>query len=177
MASSRYRVIRSRFAERLEYCFSHVSLNLASTFRFTCSWSSKMPSDVLVERFTDPESRAGFSDAIFRTDVESKLRLAGIRMLTKEELSSTPGAPTLYLNVKPFHAQLGKSAYAISLALHQNARLEMNGERALGVCTWFTRSVGWGSLRDLRGDVRDDMDLFVNAWLAVNPGQRRPFSQ
>ena len=124
---------------------------------------------VLVERFTDPESRAGFSDAIFRTDVERKLRLAGIRMLTKEELSSTPGAPTLYLNVKPFHAQLGKSAYAISLALHQNARLEMNGERALGVCTWFTRSVGWGSLRDLRGDVRDDMDLFVNAWLSVNP--------
>ena len=35
--SSRKRVIRSRLAAKLEYCFSHTSLNLASTLRLIVS--------------------------------------------------------------------------------------------------------------------------------------------
>ena len=48
---------------------------------------------VLVEDMTDDAKRLGLNTVQIQTDVELKLRLAGIKVLTKEERYGTPGTP------------------------------------------------------------------------------------
>lgn len=56
-----------------------------------------------VEYFDEQDKAAGFDERIFQIDVELNLRLAGIKVLTKEERSATPGMPMLYLHVNALH--------------------------------------------------------------------------
>ena len=55
--------------------------------------------DVLVEVFDEQAKASGFDRRTFQTDVELKLRLAGIKVLMEKEKSATPGKPILYLHV------------------------------------------------------------------------------
>ena len=86
---------------------------------------------VLVEDFTEQNKAASFDKRTFQTDVELKLRLAGIKVLTEEEQLATPGMPILYLHVNGLHKQPGQNhAYNISLGLQQTVRLVRNGDLA-----------------------------------------------
>lgn len=101
--------------------------------------------------------------------MELKLRLAGIKVLTKEERLATMGKPTLYLNIGALHRQPGqKHAHNISLKLQQIVRLVRNGDLA-DATTWSIGSVGYGDLPFIRNGVEDQVDQFINAWLSVNP--------
>lgn len=125
--------------------------------------------NVKVEKLDSGEKRAGFSESTFRTDVELKLRMAGIRVLSDEEQFQTPGMPWLYLSVSGLHDQPGElDAFTIQLQLFQVVLLERNGERT-GAVTWGTSVVGRGRLPSIRNAVKDRVDEFINVWLSVNP--------
>jgi len=125
--------------------------------------------NVLVEDFGDDDRRAGFDERTFQTAAELKLRLAGIKVLTEDEMLSTPGFPRLYVNVISMATEADRIApYGIDLELHQGARLERNGERA-NAATWSTRSVGNGGAPYVLEGFKEQMDGFLNAWLSVNP--------
>lgn len=125
---------------------------------------------VLVESFDEQDKAAGFDRRIFQTDVELKLRLAGIKVLSNEEYLATPGMPTLYLNVGALHKQPGQNHdYNIFLSLQQTVRLVRNGALAYGARTWGVNSVGYGDLPFIRNAVKDYVYQFINAWLSVNP--------
>jgi len=101
---------------------------------------------------------------LIRTDVELKLRSAGMRVLSEEEEAKAPGSPYLYLNVN-----LVGTAAAIEIQLMQTARLVRNGEIAVGA-TWSQRSLSTNSTAPVvRGLIKDQVDTFLNAWLSVNP--------
>ncbi len=120
--------------------------------------------------FSEQDKVAGFDERTFQTDVELKLRLAGIKVLTEEEQLATPGMPILYLHVNALHKQPGQNhAYSISLGLQQAVRLVRNGALAYGARTWSVNSVGYGDLPFIRNAVKDYVDQFINAWLSVNP--------
>ena len=51
---------------------------------------------VVIEVFDPDLRRAGFSESNFQTDVELKLRMAGIKVLTQEEGLRTPDKATFY---------------------------------------------------------------------------------
>lgn len=53
---------------------------------------------VLVESLTDGAKGLGLTEEAIQTDVELKLRLAGIRIMTKEEFLKS-SSPYLYINV------------------------------------------------------------------------------
>jgi len=126
---------------------------------------------VLVEHFDDERKRAGFDRRTFQTDVELKLRMAGIKVLSEKEHFSVSGMPTLTVNVTPLHKEPAKHAsYAVQLQLSQWVRLvrEPSLGRLRGV-TWSHGGVGIGPIPFVREDVKDMTDQFINAWLSVNP--------
>ena len=128
---------------------------------------------VVVEHFRSGAEDAGFDSQAFQTDVELKLRMAGIKV-TKD-----PDFPELYLNVNALHRERNRNhAYGISLNLIQPVRLQSqlrsDPEKTaedIWAITWTTGLLGFGVVADARAAVKDLVDRFVNDWLEVNPLQ------
>jgi len=112
---------------------------------------------------TDTGKVSDLDKYTIRTDVELKLRAAGLRVLSEEEEAKAPGSPYLYLNVN-----LVGTAAAVEIQLMQTARLVRNDEVAVGA-TWSQRSLSTNSTAPVvRGLIKDQVDSFLNAWLSVN---------
>ena len=137
---------------------------------------------VVVEGFDSVAEQTGFDSRIFRTDVELKLRMAGIKVLEIEDGL----LPWLYLNVNTLHREtVGQRAYNIQLELFQVAYLrsqlpsdpESASEDVLPASTvwastWSSGMLGFGSVASARDAVKDLVARFINDWLAVNPLNR-----
>jgi len=136
---------------------------------------------VLVEDL-DPEgltptiAAAGLTRSAIQTDVEVKLRLAGMAILSEAEMLHAPGTPYLYVNANVLAGKTGKGLWAfnLDLSLNQGVLLERD-VRLPGVNaeTWRQGRLGMvpasaGPAR-IRSDIRDLVDVFLNAWLTVNP--------
>jgi len=134
---------------------------------------------VLVEETHPDVKRDGLTKTTLRTDVELHLRQGGIRIMTKEESFSAPGAPYLYLNINTvkFKDEPGWYAYSIDLELTQGVRLDRKPSIPLNAITWNARGsvgvVGARQLRTVRQYVRDMVDQFINDYLAANPKKER----
>jgi len=128
---------------------------------------------VIVQEPSKEAEKDGLTKASIQTDVEVKLRLAGIRVLTREETLKAPGKPYIYVNVDtlrnpsfPFYA------YNVRVELFQEVESVVRAGVMVSGITWQnTRvgSVGASNLREVRDDLKDDMDKFVNDWLTANP--------
>jgi hypothetical protein len=122
---------------------------------------------VIVEQLHDEAKVLGLTTEMIQTDVELKLLLAGMRVVTQKEIMNFPGSPFVYVNV-----QLAGNfkAASIDLYLSQNAQLERNGQSATAVVTWFRSAIGTDpTAQDVRNMTKDLADQFLNAWLSVNP--------
>lgn len=133
---------------------------------------------VVVEDFRSVAEDAGFDRQAFQTDVELKLRMAGIHVM------ETGGAlPVLYVNVNVLHQKAGENrAFSINVAVIQEvvlrSQLCSDPERSSGdalanstmnATTWSIGATGFGAVADVRNTVKDLVDNFANDWLAVNP--------
>jgi hypothetical protein len=122
---------------------------------------------VTVEPLGEAAKTLGLTEETIKTDVELKLRLAGVQVVTKEEGAKLSGQPRLYVNITV--PPLGNAA-CINVVLPQNALLERNGEFAFGIATWSAGVVtSSGSAQHIRDVTKDVVDRFLNAWLSVNP--------
>jgi hypothetical protein len=122
---------------------------------------------VIVETLPDGAKGLGLTEETIRTDVELKLRLAGMRAVTENEVFKLPGNPALYIRVTVTDS--GEAAF-IDLQLYQNVVLERNGQSALAVTTWSTGTLLSGpSSQGVRNITKDLTNIFLNAWLSVNP--------
>jgi hypothetical protein len=63
----------------------------------------------------------GLSQQQLQIEVERQLHAAGIRVLNKEELRSTPGSPYLYANVSALKKVYGLYADSIEVCFNQLA--------------------------------------------------------
>jgi hypothetical protein len=110
-----------------------------------------------------------------QTEVELRLRLLGIRVLTKEEQLSVAGSPTLYLNVNVSSRSEvpGLFAFDAFLALYQDVVLGRDPRIKEQAITWYTTGMGLVGRPNLeegvRRAVRDELDEFINAYLSMNP--------
>ena len=128
---------------------------------------------VLVESLDPQVEQAGLTKAAIQTDVELKLRLAGIRVLTREEMLKTPGFPTLYINanVLPSGERWG---FSESVQLEQAVILSRDSSISLlNTATWSVQGVGTAGPstigRYVRDQIKDRVDEFINAYLSANP--------
>jgi Putative peptidoglycan binding domain len=129
---------------------------------------------VLVEPLDPKMERAGLTKEQIQTDVEFRLRQAGVRVLPEEERQGVRGTPALFVKVDgllSYNSQ-GLAAYMLSVEAYQDARLAANGASAL-VMTWRVSSislVGSANLpTGIRNAVRALVDQFIDAYRRVNP--------
>jgi hypothetical protein len=106
---------RDSFAVRLGKHRRHINTNLEGRYRRL----------LLVEALPTGAKVLGLTNEAIQTDVELKLRLAGMRVVTESESFNEPGGPYIYVNLS-----LTDNAIAahIDLNLAQNAQLERNNE-------------------------------------------------
>lgn len=129
---------------------------------------------VLVEDIASEVEERGLARVVLQKEVEDKIRAAGIKVLTQEEATQTPGEPYLYLNINVTLSRGEEEAcsYSIDLALIQNVTLVRNPGQATYAATWSTGGVGLigkKSLKDLKETTLEVVDLFVKAFMSVNP--------
>lgn len=128
----------------------------------------------VVENLRSDIEAAGLHGADVRTDVELKLRVAGIKVLTNGEALKQPGFPQLYVNISIMVGQgpiSGIAAYNLSVALKQGVILATDSSINTWTSTWQSDAVGYsgaGMLPKLRDNIKDMVDKFINAYLSVN---------
>jgi hypothetical protein len=122
------------------------------------------------------EVKPPLDTSTIQTDVELRLRRAGIRVLSEEERQKTTGGPYLYVQVTHIGAVAPWGnivAYSLNVELKQNVFLERTYEAAVGSTTWSVSSVaivGRNNLvKGVREAVRDHVDKFINTYLSVHP--------
>jgi hypothetical protein len=121
---------------------------------------------VAVEDTNADAERDGLTRNQLQTDVEQRLRRAGITLD-----NDAPGILAVFVNTLKIES--GFYVYAIRVQFRQRVRMERNLKIAALASTWEAPSVvgtvGTRALRDVRGSVRDRVDQFINAYLEQNP--------
>lgn len=121
---------------------------------------------VLVEYLPTGAKTVGLTEEAIQTDVELKLRLAGIRVVTEQAIVALPGSPYLYVRVTLTDTA---EAASVEVELDQDVRLERDGQHVNGVGTWRKGIVlSNPSAQGVRNEVKDFVDRFLNDWLSVN---------
>lgn len=122
---------------------------------------------VVVEELSDSAKALGLSPGGIQTDVELKLVMAGMHVLTREEGQKLPGRPFIYVRITV--TKSAEAAY-VAVELDEDAQLERNNQRASRITTWDTGTISAHPTAEvLRDIVKDDVGEFLNDWLAVNP--------
>jgi len=129
---------------------------------------------ILVEQLPPEVEREGLVRNQLQMEAESKLRMAGIKVLTKEECSKTPGEPYLYININVNLAKTESEIYpyTIDVMLIQKVSLLRGPEQITYAVTWSTGgvgSIGKIILSQLRDSVEEVVDIFIKAYLGENP--------
>ena len=129
---------------------------------------------VLIEDLAPEIERGGLTKAQLQKNIEQKLRNEGIRPLTQEECFKAPGEPYLYIsiNINPTKTDPEVYAYSIDIGLIQNVTLARDPSQNTYGVTWSTGgvgSIGKNNIHELADSVSSLVDLFVRAYLSVNP--------
>jgi hypothetical protein len=125
----------------------------------------------VVEELADPVTQDGLNKQDIQTDVELKLRLAGVKVLTEKEHLAIPGMPDLYVRVTPLFRD-NLYAFWIEVDLEQNILLQRDQTIVVGATTWSEARIGMigkNRLSEIRNDIKDLIDKFLNAYFSVNP--------
>jgi hypothetical protein len=124
---------------------------------------------VVVDYF-DPNDaeKDGLSRDQIRTDVELRLRTAGIKVLTEEKSLEAPGMPLLRVKIMNFkHNTYGLYSLSLNISLAQRYP-----QGSVTDNTWTTKyiePVGATNISQVLDKIKDSVDIFINAWLSVNP--------
>jgi len=122
--------------------------------------------EVVVEDMSPEAEKDGLTRDQLQTDVELRLRKAGIRV--------TSGAVAfLYVIAHPMKHPRGFYAYSIHVMVEEMVSLERDPSISLVGTTWRSTGgvgiVGVKVLKSLRDRVSDQVDEFINAYFDQNP--------
>ena len=127
---------------------------------------------VVIEPLDPDAERTELSRNAIQTDVELRLRMAGIAILPGDKtLAWMRGGPALYIVVHT-HKRGELYAFSYSIGLYQRVKLDREPQISLFASTWGGEglgSVGSANLSQIRNRIKDAVDKFINAWLSVNP--------
>jgi len=129
---------------------------------------------ILVEDLTPQTRQMGFSKEKILRDVEGKLRLAGIRSLSQDQYLRVKGQPYLYVALSALHNPSADNliVYYIEIQLVQNVLLERDPKTLVDAPTWSISKIGaTHRIRHVRNELEGFMDLFLTAYLSVNPAE------
>jgi len=134
---------------------------------------------VAVEDMDTSAARIGITSAVIQTDVEARLRAAGIRLYTAEDFKNVLEVPQLYVNINQLSLhgpQAGLFTYNATTEVRQAIKLARNPAIGSTSVTWrapaTVGTVGsdnfYIAVRDV---VREEVDLLITAFRAANSGR------
>ncbi len=135
---------------------------------------------VVVESIEPEIEEAGLTRSQIQTDVELKLRTAGLNLLTPgkrhTEIVMVSDEAYLYINPHilklhniPSYFQVDAYVFSIDLELYQAVYL-MRTKKRTAALTWSTGVLGTNrDLDKIRSEIKGRVDVFLDAWLSVNP--------
>jgi hypothetical protein len=137
---------------------------------------------IRLERVSEIARMDGMNVRGIQTDVEQKLKQAGITVLTQPQALQEPGSPTLYVFVnakQTFYPEGATSDPAgapyvvmVTVSLLQNVVSVRDPKLSLReVKTWdagYLRSLEPVQVKEARATVGDLVDEFINDWRTVN---------
>jgi hypothetical protein len=121
-----------------------------------------------VERIKPEIERDGLFRSILLSDMELRMRLAGIKTLSEEESESKPDVPMLYLYVDAMKCSLGY-VYSLRLVLMEPVKLTRNNMKVMATVFRIPTELGiTARLSDIRDAAGDFLEEFIKAWKAAN---------
>jgi hypothetical protein len=129
---------------------------------------------VLVQRLNPELEAEGLTKEQIESDVESRLRMSKIGLLSKEQYSKSSVAPFLHVVPAVLRVKLGTTslyAYTVIVRLSQRVHLVRNPEIETSAFTWTSEGT-YGAVRsvgDIRTKIADEVDKFISAYISVNP--------
>ena len=122
---------------------------------------------VVVEELSDSAKSLGLEARDIETDVDLKLLMGGMHVVSREEGLKLSGRPFIYVRVTV--TMSGEAGYA-AVELDEDAQLDRNNQRAARVTTWDTGTItAHPTGKVIRDVVKDDVEVFLNDWRAANP--------
>lgn len=129
---------------------------------------------ILVEDIDpDIQGKGEITKEQIQTDVELKLRMAEIKVVSKEEYFKIPGKPFLYVNLNAIkNSTVTYIVYHINISLNQEVYLERDSKTNVYANTWDKHAIGLireNKVDRIRDHIKDLVDIFINDFLSVNP--------
>ena len=118
-----------------------------------------------------PESMAaGIGTAAIRTDVEARLRAAGVTVYATQQQNPSLAKPYLYVHLTALELPGGQLAVSVQVQLRQTLRSPVTASNVVNAMTWdahnlFSTPAGGAGL--LRAAVLEMVDGFIADWRAV----------
>ncbi len=123
--------------------------------------------------YAKPKKDIGIDPAKIATNVEGKLKAAGIKVLTRDEALKAPGAPHLIVNLDAVEGKDGTVSFGLTLAVAQGCTLARDPNVKVPSCEcWSRGKVGRansGVPAFIDGQIASEVDNFVAAYTDVNP--------
>jgi hypothetical protein len=130
----------------------------------------------IIEELTPDATRAGITEERLQAIVESKLRLAGLELLSFEEMleRGLSGTPNIYINVHVLTSSEVVSAYDVEVQVEVlSVPSPVNPRSSAKALLWRQAMLGISGGTDIRRAVEDAvsarMDALASEYLAANP--------
>jgi hypothetical protein len=122
-----------------------------------------------VDRIRPDVERDGLFRSTLREDMEIRLHMGGVKVLSEEEAEKKPDAPCLYLYVDALKCSLGY-VYTLRLSLLEPVKLTRNNMKTSAAVLRIPDELGITShLPEIRDAAGDFLEEFIKAWKAANP--------
>lgn len=135
--------------------------------------------EVLIEEFGPDLENYYLSVSQIQIDVESKLRKAGIEILTAEENEKIQPLrkPYLYIKINSYKLPFRRETFAFNIAIALNQKVLLRGHpdskrKTFYAPTWYTSfvgGVGGKNIPEILEVLKELMDKFISAYHTANP--------
>lgn len=113
---------------------------------------------------------AGLAQADIKSELETKIRLAGLRVIAGPQDDAPPqerGVLQVNVSVVPVPKQEGLYAWSVYLGMLQGAVLIRDMQTVVASPTWWVSKTGVGDVAQIKAAIGEVGDRFVTAWRAV----------
>jgi len=129
--------------------------------------------NVIVHDIDTEIEQYGLTREKIQKDFETRLGMAGIKVLSKKEDQKVPGAPFITLTVGTMRAFTTKGSefhfISILIKLRQNVYLERKPKNRIhGIATWSNTRFGVNFGQNIRSEINKAIDQFINAHASAN---------
>jgi hypothetical protein len=134
--------------------------------------------EVLIEELNPDLENLNLTMIQMQSEVEAKLRKAGVLVLSKEENEKIQPLrkPYLYIKINSSKLSCRKESIAYNIGIALNQQVTLRGQADAKKCffapTWYTSIVGAAGPKNVQvilDAVQDLTDKFIDAYLKANP--------